>query len=500
MRRKLPWFVLFFVFISFMWSYGANYMPPVKVHKLSNGLTLIVVEKKDRPTVFCYRYHNVGAINEWPGATGSAHLLEHMMFKGTKKIGTWNYKAEVPIMKKIDKLVDEIYKEMEKGLTAYHKVNKKKIARLWKQVKNLQNQQRKYVRRNEIDYIYTLEGGWMANASTGYDRTDYVVFLPANRIEVWAFIESERMKDPVFREFYSERDVVMEEMRMGENLPWDVMMDALFNNMFLTMPYGHPIIGWESDLVMMRRKNIEDFFKRFYAPNNTVLVLVGNVDDEYALKLVKKYFGDIPKGEPIPPVHTYDPPQKGERRVSIEFKATPRIMIGYHGPKPGSRDQYALDMLASILSTGRISRFRKNLIEKGIAYKAEAYNWTMKHANIFVIEATPQSPHSLDELEKAIYAELDKLKKSPPTKWEMGKVKNHFKKQFVKLLMSDYRLANVLALYQATTGDWRNFDERAKYESITADDILKVAKKYLTKKNRTVILLYPPKDGEKHAK
>lgn len=471
-----------------------KYIPDVKVHTLSNGLIIMVVERHGAPTIACYRYHKVGSVNEHPGITGAAHLLEHMMFKGTRKIGTWNYEAEVPIMKKIDYLVDQIEKELAKGVNDYRKVDQRKIDRLWGEVRKLQAEQRKYIRKNEIDYLYKTEGARGLNASTSYDRTDYYVKLPAGKLKLWAFIESERLKDPVFREFYSERDVVYEELRMGDNSPGGVLFDALFSNFFVTSPYGHPIVGWKSDVETMRREQIKDFFLKYYAPNNTVLVLVGDVDYKEAVNTVEEYFGDIPRQEDPRPVFTREPEQKGERRVKVQFDATPRMLIGFHGPPPGHPDQYALDILANILSSGRTSRFRKNLIKPGIAYTCNSMNWTFGYVNTFIIEGKPEGSHTLEELEKAIYEQIDNLKKEPVTERELEKVKNKMMKEFIDKLQNDMLLANSLAMNLVWTGDWRNFDEREKYKAVTANDIMRVARKYLVKKNRTVAYLIPPED------
>jgi predicted Zn-dependent peptidase len=470
---------------------AADYTPGVKLHTYPNGLTLMVVERHDWPTVACYRYHKVGSVNERPGLTGAAHLLEHMMFKGTSEIGTWNYEAEVPLMSQIEKIVDEIEKERAKGLSGYQKMDQARIDRLWKQVKALQDKQRQYIRKNEVDYIYHSQGGDQGNASTGYDRTDYYVSLPANRVEVWTYVESERMRAPVFREFYSERDVVNEERRMYANSPDGALYEVLFDNLFVTMPYSHDIVGWASDLESMRSRDVMAFLKKYYAPNNTIIVLVGDLKFQDAKELVGKYFGTLPRQPDPGPVFTKDAPQKGERRVELEFDAKPRVLIGYHGPIPGHPDQYALDVLSYVLTEGRTSRFYKNLVEKNLAYSCNGGNWTLGYTNVFVIDAVPKAPCTPAQLEEAVYKEISLLATEPVTQREMEMVMNKVDKNYLDSLKSKMRLASSLARAHSWTGDWRNFDERAPMKKVTPQDVMRVAKKYLVKSNRTVTVLVP---------
>lgn len=501
MKKRLFALIVAAVMVLLLTSYASaakDYTPDVKMKVFPNGLTLMVVERPQWPTVTCIRYHKVGSVNEYPGMTGAAHLLEHMMFKGTKNLGTWNYKAEKPIMEKIDRIVDEIDKERAKGLTAYHKPDKKKIRRLWQKVKKLQQEQKKYIRKNEISYIYKTQGGAGLNAYTSFDETVYYVNLPANKLKVWAYIEADRMKNPVFREFYSERDVVYEERRMYANRPSGALFEVFMNNFFVTSPYGHNIVGWASDIESMRRNKVLGFLKKYYAPNNTILVLVGDVKFDDAVKTIGKYFEEIPRQKDPLPVFTQDPPQKGERRADLQFRARPRLIIGYHGPKPGHPDQYALDVLGYILSQGRNSRLYKNLVKKKIAYTVSGGNWTWGYVNVFVVSGSPKSPHDNDKLEDAIYEEIERFKTEPVTERELQAVRNKVEKAYIRHLKSNFSLGVALAEYYYQTGDWRNFDEREKIRAVTPEDIMRVAKKYLVERNRTVARIVPvesPKKG-----
>jgi predicted Zn-dependent peptidase len=500
MRKKLLLTVLTVIFIIIiaavpLWA-NRSYLPDVKEFKLSNGLILLVVERHDSPTLALYRLHRVGSINEYPGMTGAAHLLEHMKFKGTEKIGTWNYESEKPIMEKIDRLMDEIDKERAKGLTEYQKMDKAKIDELWKQVRELQDEQRKYIRKNEVWSIFDSHGGVEMNASTSFDQTDYYVNLPSNKLELWAFLESDRLQNPVFREFYSERDVVHEERRMGINSPGGILFENFITTMFTTYPYGHPIVGFDSDIESMRRQEVLDFLKLYYAPNNTTLVIVGDVKAQDAYKVVNRYFGNIPRQPEPKPQFQVEPPQRGERRVEVEFDAQPMLRIGFHGPKPGHPDQHALEVLMAILSSGRTSRFHQNIVQKNIAFSCAGAQWNMAFANLLMIGASPKKGITTAQLEEAIYKEIDRLKTEPVSKWELEKVRNQNDKGFISLLTDKMNLGRTLAWYQVWTGDWRNFDDRQKINAVTAEDVMRVANKYFTKSNRTVATLVPVEKGQ----
>jgi predicted Zn-dependent peptidase len=469
---------------------AAEFKLNVKKHVLPNGLTVLIVEKHDAPIVALYRYHKVGAVNEYANMFGCSHLLEHMMFKGTKTIGTWNYKAELPIMKEIEKLVDQIDKERVKGLSDYQKMDKAKIDKLWKQVAALQAKQGKYIVKNEIHTIYGEEGGRGLNASTGFDATDYYLMLPSNKLELWAFVESDRMGSPVFREFYSERDVVYEERRMRtDNDPDGVMYENFFSHFFVSIPYGQDVVGWASDIESLRKDKVMAYLKKYYSPGNTTLAIVGDVNEKEALALVTKYFGKIP-AQPLPePIFSEEPPQIGERRIKVNFDANPQMMIGFHGPKPGSKDQYALDIISQILSTGRTSRLYQNLVKKNIAYSAGGWNWTLGYTNAFVISAMPKGQTTDEQLEKAIYAELDRLKTEPVTQKELEKIYNKVDLNYVRLMENPMSIAVSLAQAQAWTGEWQNFDDREKTKKVTPEEIMQVAKKYFNEDNRTVVTL-----------
>ncbi len=459
----------------------------VKKVVLSNGLTVLLFERHTGPTVSFYIRHRVGAVDEANGKTGAAHFLEHMMFKGTETIGTADYRKEKKILEKINRIGNALDNEKMKG----EKADKNLLIGLSKELSALQEQDKRLTVSNEIDRLYTENGAVDLNASTGQDITTYHVSLPANKIELWARIESDRMMNPVFREFYTERDVIMEERRQSiESDPDGKLMEQFLAAAFQAHPYGRPVLGWPSDMSYLDPGYIRDFFSAYHAPDNTVIAIAGDIDASAALKIVKKYFGNI-KRQGIRPRHvTEEPAQKGERRVEVSFDANPQMIIGYHKPAMPSHEDYVFDVIEGILAEGRTSRFYKTLVEeKGLAESIQIANGFpgSRYNNLFTVFAAPRHPHTNAELETAIYSEIERLKKEEVSPKELETVKNRLKADFIRGLASNSGMASKLSYYEIMTGDYRYLSNHINIiEKITPADIIKEAKQYLTKENRTV--------------
>ncbi len=478
--------------IIIMPSAGYSYEMGNRVlsYTLQNGLRIIMVERHLSPTVSLYIRHRVGAVNESDGRTGTAHLLEHMLFKGTKTIGTKNYREEYRILKSIAETGRKLDLEKMKG----EKANKRRVQTLSARMEILQEKHKKWFVENEIDRLYVENGGDNINASTGQDLTTYHVSLPSNKIELWARIEADRMTAPVLREFYSERNVVMEERKQRiESEPEGQLYEQFLAAAYIAHPYRRPVLGWPSDMKFLNLDYTEAFFKRYHAPNNTIIAVVGDIDPADTVKIIKKYFGAIPSHHLDPSPVTEEPPQKGERRVDIVSDANPQMIIGYHKPAMPDYDDYVFDVMESILSKGRTSRFYKVLVEeKAFAESVHAVNGLpgAKYNNLFAIFAKPRHPHTSAELESAIYDEIEKLKTKTVAERELQKVKNQMKADFIRSLNSNSGLANLLSYFEAITGSYQYITDHIKViERVTSDDITRVAKKYLTPDNRTVAKL-----------
>jgi predicted Zn-dependent peptidase len=452
---------------------------------LKNGIKVLLLERPLSPTVSLYIRQRAGAVDEVKGKSGTAHLLEHMMFKGTTTIGTRNYKSERDVLKKIRTTGRQLDLERRKADGA----DAKAIEALAAKLKALQEEHKRWMIPSELDRIYTENGGEDMNASTGQDLTTYHVSLPSNKIELWARIESDRLQNPVFREFYTERDVIMEERRQRiETNPAGKLAEQFFAAAFQAHPYGSPILGWPSDMRFLNMDDVSAFFHQARAPQHTVIAAVGDINPAETLAVIRKYFENIPAQKTEPPFITEEPPQSGERRVDVIFDAKPQLMIGYHKPPPPAQDDY-------ILSKGRTSRFYRAMVEGlKIAESVDTANGMpgARYPNLFAIFATPRQPHECRELEQAVDAELERLLREPIPEQELQKVKNQMKADFIRSLNSNSGLASMLSYYEVLIGDYRYLTNYIKaIDTITPAGVMQAAQKYLRIENRTVATLVP---------
>lgn len=467
----------------------------VQEHHFANGLTLLVVERHDSPTLAAYITVHVGSVDETSENRGVAHLLEHMLFKGTKTLGTSDYRREKPLLDEIERTGAE-YDRLRQEPQA----NLKRIAELEVRLKELQEQRRQFDVPQEVAELYAKNGGVGYNAFTSKDLTSYIIELPANKLELWAAIEADRMSNAIFRDFYTERQVVMEERRRSyDNDPDGLLYENFLATAFTLHPYRHPIIGWMSDLEHLTLEKTRAFHDRYYVPANTVIALVGDVDFASAQEVVERYFGDIPGGAPALPVVAIEPEQSGERRVEITFDAEPRIMVAFHKPTLPSRDDYIFDLLNGLIGEGRTSRLYQALVVKE-QLAATISTFTApgaRYANLFVISATPRAPHTAAEVEGAIYRELKRLADERITDEELERVRNRLRVDFLRGLQKNDELAHMLTYYQSVAGDWRylvRYDQ--ELASITCEEIQNAARRYFRKENRTVAALARAGGGE----
>jgi predicted Zn-dependent peptidase len=464
-------------------------------HTLGNGLKIIILPRHQSPVVSLYMTFLVGAADEEAGRSGTAHMLEHLMFKGTKRLGTTDYAAEAPVLARIDEAAARldalVSAREEKGQGA---TEDPRIEQQRKELEALEAEAEKYVVKDEIDNLYNRNGAEDFNAYTSADMTVYHVDLPANRLELWASIEADRMQNPVLREFYSERDVVMEERRQSiESQPDRLLMELFGAAGFLAHPYRRPVIGWPSDVMRLPRRETAEFFRRFYAPDNTIVAVVGDVEPPAVIELLEKSFGPIPpSGVRRTPI-TREPEQAGERRVYLEAESNPSIIMGWHKPTLPHRDDYVLDVVEGILSHGRTSRLYRRLVEtERAAVRVGAVNGYpgARYDNLFMITSAPLATRTPEEIEKLVYEEIDRLKAEPVTAEELEKIRTQMKADFVRGLQSNGGLANTLSHFQAVAGDWRYITRYdAVLDSITPEEIMTAVRKYFTPENRTVAIL-----------
>lgn len=466
---------------------------PVEEHTLRNGLRLLILPRHAAPTVAFVVQYRVGSVNEEPGETGIAHLLEHLLFKGTTTVGTRDYEAERPILEEMDR-IQETLARVRRGRGSPQ--DSTRIRMLETRFQILREQASQLVVSNEFDAILSEQGARGLNASTTTESTTYYLELPANRTELWFVLEGDRMRNPIFREFYAERDVVEEERRMRlETSPGGLLYQAHLDTAFRVHPYGRPVIGTQEDLRNLTREDVQRYFRTYYGPNNAVVAIVGDVDPKQILQWARTYLGTIPRGASPPPVEVSEPPQEEERRVRVPFDAEPSLRVGWRVPSALHPDAPALAMLASILTGGRSSRLYSRLVtqDRLATSITSGTGPGYLYPGLFSIDVSPRSPHTPKAVEAAIYQELDRLRAEPPRELELQRVRNQLEASAIRRLRSNFGLAVQLADSESLFGDWsRTFRFFQAMEAVTPGDIQRVVREYFRENQRTVAILARP--------
>ena len=473
---------------------------PVIEKTLSNGMKVLMVPRADEPTVAGGWVAHVGSSNERPGITGIAHLFEHMMFKGTPTIGTKDYEKDLKIINDQETIREEMREEEAKMRAAFRRgeiddlSKPENMTAHWNELKKkfdaLIAQQRDIMVKNEFDNVYTTAGASGMNAFTAEDMTAYFCTVPANKLELWMWMESERLLHPVFREFYAERDVVFEERRMRtDSTPLGKFSEEFESMFWESTPYHWPVIGWASDIPAISKKQADEFYGIYYAPQNITAILVGDFDPEKTLPLVEKYFGRIPAGKKSPPdVVTIEPKQEAEKRMNAEAETNPQVDIYWHTVPFGHKDSYPLSVLGQLLSdrTGRL--YKGMVLGSQIATSVSAGQNERKWAGYFEISGEAKDGHTPEEVEQGIYAELKKLNKESVPAEELQKVKNQFAAYEYRKLSANMPILMHL-IGNEGEGDWREInDANKKIQAVSADDIKRVANQYFKKENRAVAI------------
>lgn len=474
--------------------------PQIDVEELTlgNGMRFLLHERHEAPTVAAGWLAHVGSANERPGITGLSHFFEHMMFKGTKTIGTKDIAADLRIIDEQEAVQEQLRAELQQMRLAKRRgeiedlfspdSQTPRYRELLKQFAALVDEQRQIQVKDELDRLYTQNGAEGMNASTNEDFTQYFIRVPANRLELWAWLESDRLQNPVFREFYSERDVVYEERRLRvEATPLGKFEEAFESLFWEAHPYKWPVIGWPSDIPTYSLAQAHEYFATYYAPSNLVGVLVGDFKAAEVKPLLERYFGRLPAGKaPPPPVVTDEPAQLGEKRYLAHAETSPTIRVFWHAVPFVHRDMAPLDLLSDVLSY-RTGRLYKGLVEgRGVANAVSASVNPKKYAGSFVAEVTVKDGKDPAEAEQALYEEIERLQKEELPAEELQKVKNAYKANAYRRLASPFFVLVQLLHYEGV-GDWRYINTSAlAVDAVTAADLRRVAQKYLVRENRTV--------------
>jgi zinc protease len=411
----------------------------VQEHKLDNGLTVLLMPEARAPVVSLQIWYRVGSRNEVLGKTGISHLLEHLMFRGTEKYGP------------------------------------KQFSSLLKNV------------------------GADNNAFTSKDYTAYFETGPKSSLKLYLELEADRMRNLKINEdlFLTERKVVVEERRLRtDDDPVNSLYEETVSTAFKAHPYQWPVVGWMHDVENITRQEAQNYYDRYYQPNNATLVVVGDIDPEAVLAEVRDTFGKIPKGPEPPPFLAFEPSQQGERRTELTREAqVPAIFMAYHTPDLNDKDAFPLEVLSLILSQGRSSRLYQRLVyEAKIALDAGAeYDFATADPSLFVFYAQPLPGKPMNSIEQAMDAEIERIKSQPVSEKELAKAKNQTEASFIMSQDSLFYRGMLLGRYQ-TIGSWKKLNEIVPgIRAVNAADVQRVAQKYLVKSNRTLGILNPLK-------
>jgi predicted Zn-dependent peptidase len=478
---------------------------PVQEVMLENGMRVLMVPRKGDPNVAVGWVARVGSVNERPGITGLSHLFEHMMFKGTHTIGTKNYTENARVLKEMDEVRAQLRRE-ELALIQKQRLGQIPDAKdpkyrtpqhqqLLARFETLTKQEKELMVKDEFDRVYTTAGASGMNAGTSNDFTIYFINVPANKLELWFWMESDRLANPVFREFYSERDVVQEERRLRTDSTPTGKYDEMYESMFWqSSPYGWPVVGWPSDLEGITREEALEYFAVNYAPNNLTACLVGDFEPARAVELAKKYFGRLKRGPREPePVRTQEMTQLAEKRMIAYAETSPQVRVRFHTVAEGHPDDFALNVMADVLN-GRTGRLYKSLVlQQALANNAGASQDGRKYEGLFELSGTAKPGKSPEEVEQALYKEIERLQKEPVSAEELQKVKNQNAAGDFRRLQSNFFLMLQLLLRDNTRG-WETINtDPARVQAVTAADIQRVANTYFKPENRTVGVYYTKK-------
>jgi len=459
------------------------------VKKLSNGLTIILCERPEAPVFSFFTHVDAGSVQDPMGKTGLAHMFEHMAFKGTDTIGTRDYADEKVALAKVEVAYAAYIAERDKPVER----DEQKLAQLEQAWKDAIAAADKFsaAYNNEFSKIVEGEGGEGMNAFTDYDETAYHYSFPTNRLELWAYLESERFLHPVLRQFYKERNVVIEERRMRvDSDPMGRLLEQFTEEAFAAHPYHRPTIGWISDLNSFSASDAQVFFDKYYVPSNMTVTVVGDVKASEAMPIVEKYFSRIPARPKPDTATTVEPPQNSERTVVLHEQSQPVYLESYHRPDYRHPDDQVYDAIADLMSNGRTSRLYRALVrDKQIASDAEGFTGYPgnKYPHLFAFYATPIPGHTPKEVGDAIHVEIERLKKEDISDEELKMIKTRAKANLIRSLGSNEGLAFALGLNQARYDDWRElFRSVDRIEKVTKADIRGVAVKTFTPDNRTV--------------
>jgi predicted Zn-dependent peptidase len=466
--------------------YLQQFEKEITVNVLPNGLTLIICERHEAPVFSYHTLVDAGDVDDPAGESGLAHMFEHLAFKGTSQIGTTDYAAEKVALEKVEAANDAYEAENLKPVGR----DPKKLDELHKAFVQAQAEAEKYVIPNQFTEVAEANGAHDLNAETGLDDTQFFWSMPENRLELWAWLESSRMVDTVPREFYKERDVVIEERRMRvDSDPIGRLAEQFVATAYVAHNYKRSEIGWPSEVSQITATEAMAFHNEYYVGGNIVVAIVGDVDAKSAMPMLEKYFSRVPGGPKPQDMTTVEPKQFAEKSVVVREQTQPIYIEGFHRPNYLDPDDAVYNAISDIMSNGRVSRLYRSLVEKQqIAAEAAGFSPYPgeKYPSLFAFYAIPLPGHTPAEMREAIHKEIEKLKTADVTDAELEMYKTRTRADILRGLDDNEGLADSLAAYQTRYGDWRElFLQRDKVDKVTKADIRRVANQVFVASNRT---------------
>jgi len=453
---------------------------------LPNGLTIIICYRPEAPVFSYTTFVDAGDVDDPSGDSGLAHMFEHLAFKGTTQIGTNNYPAEKVALAKVEEANNAYEAEYLKQVGR----DPKKIEELHQAFLKAQEEADKFVIPNQFTEVAEQNGAHGLNAETGLDDTQYFWSMPENRLELWAWLESGRLSDVVPRQFYKERDVVMEERRMRvDSDPVGRLVEQFVATAYETHPYHRPNIGWPSEVSQITATEAMAMHRKYYVGANIVVSVVGDIDSKTAMPMLEKYFSKVPAGPKPEDLTSVEPVQTAEKSIVVHEQTQPFYVEGYHRPSYHDPDDSVYDAITDIMSNGRVSRLYRSLVEQQqIAAVAEGFSGFpgQKYPSLFAFYAVPLPGHTPAEMRDSIHKEIEKLKTSDVSDAELQMYKTRAKADLLRGLADNQGLASSLAEYQTRYGDWRQlFLQLKDVDAVTKADIRRVANKVFVASNRT---------------
>ena len=460
---------------------------------LPNGLRVIVLERHDSPVISFHTWVNVGSIDDPAGQSGMAHMFEHMTYKGSDTLGTRNWADEKKALDAAEDALNKAEAEARKG----PKADQIRVDGLRNQARLAVDTAQRYAASAEYRRVLDENGASAPKtlAATTYTENSYS--LPSNRAELWFLMEAQRLAHPAFREFYSERALMIEEYRQKvDGNPQGKLVEEVLAAAFKVHPYRNPAGGWPSDIQALRRSEAQAFFERYYVPGNITMTMVGDIALADAKRLAEKYFGAM-AAKPLPPrVSTQEPPQAGPKTVVVELPGPPLLMVGYKRPSQFERDDVALDLLQIIFSQGRFGLLHNDLVqEKRVALQAEAKATAPdgRFPSLFLFWLVPAQGRTVDENAKALDDMLARFKTTPLEPQMLARAKSMGRANLIRRINSNREMAALLALYAGSYGDWHSlFTQLDDLAKVRAEDLQRAAGRYFVASGRTLVYSVPP--------